>query len=200
MPNITITAQPPAAGGSQFHVDDGVDFDVEIKIDTDDAQTFGITLVPDPYPYTSPRGELDVWGSVDSWIDGDGARFLRLVDSDARFDITRAIVSAAREARDSDRTATRTLELDLELFFPVESLAEDSVEDDVLALWRDGAGRDDVAATLAPGHVGWDEPARNAGVARRGGIPQVLAGIYWRAYARIGREIAAALVADGGAS
>lgn len=196
MPNIIVTVQPPAAGGSQFH-DDGVDFDVEIKIDTDDAQTFGITLVPDPY---TTSHDLDVWGSVDSWIGGDGARFLRLVDSDARHDITRAIVSAALEARDSDRTATRTLELDLELFFPTESLAEDSVEDDVFELWRDGAGRDDLAATLAPGHIGWDEPARNAGVARRDNIPQVLAGIYWRAYARIGREIAAALVADGGAS
>jgi hypothetical protein len=48
-------------------------------------------------------------------------------------------------------------------------------------------GRDVVIATLAPGHVAWDEGAINAGAAKLVGIPDEHHEAYYAAYARAAR-------------
>lgn len=49
-------------------------------------------------------------------------------------------------------------------------------------------GREVVIATLAPGHLGWDEAAINAAAHRVDGVPDSLKDVYYRAYARAARE------------
>ncbi len=45
-------------------------------------------------------------------------------------------------------------------------------------------GVDAVRACQRPGHVGWDESAINAGVARIVGVPEELESAYYAAYAK----------------
>lgn len=69
----------------------------------------------------------------------------------------------------------------------VITLAEsDGVEDVNTVL--DEQGIDVVIATLAPGHVAWDEAAINAGVAEQQNVPREHRELYYSNYARAARE------------
>ena len=54
-------------------------------------------------------------------------------------------------------------------------------------------GRDAVVATLAPGHLAWDEEAINAGAAGSRGIAREDESAYYEAYARAARQQAEAI-------
>ena len=58
-------------------------------------------------------------------------------------------------------------------------------------------GIEALAATLAPGHLGWDEPAAAAGAARTQGVPDGLHVAYYEAYEAAARELATTLIAEG---
>lgn len=57
-------------------------------------------------------------------------------------------------------------------------------------------GRDVVIATLKPGHLGWDEGARNAGVAQMQKVPSQHEEAYYEAYAEAGRARAEMVAFD----
>lgn len=57
-------------------------------------------------------------------------------------------------------------------------------------------GPDVVAATLQPGHVGWDEGAINAGAARLSGVPTEHEEAYYEAYAAAARTRAEEVAAE----
>lgn len=58
-------------------------------------------------------------------------------------------------------------------------------------------GIDVVRATLAPGHVGWDEGAINAGAAAIVGVPDDLHADYYAAYRDAAAALARKLAATG---
>jgi hypothetical protein len=76
------------------------------------------------------------------------------------------------------------------------------IPDDLAGAWNKGIdagaadaetvlreqGRDAVVATLAPGHVGWDEAAVNAHAHRVDKIPEHLKEVYYRGYAMGARD------------
>lgn len=69
---------------------------------------------------------------------------------------------------------------------------QDGIEDVETVLAEQGLAV--VRATLAPGHVGWDEGAINAGVAELRHVPPEYHEAYYRAYAESARERAEELV------
>lgn len=57
-------------------------------------------------------------------------------------------------------------------------------------------GIEAVRATLAPGHLDWDEGAINAGAAQFVGVPEALRADYYEAYRIAARELAVELSLD----
>lgn len=69
----------------------------------------------------------------------------------------------------------------------------DGIEDVETVLAEQGL--DAVRATLARGHLGWDEGAINAGAHKFAGVPEEHRGAYYEAYASAARQHAEELCA-----
>jgi len=67
----------------------------------------------------------------------------------------------------------------------IELGRQDGIEDVETVLAEQGI--EAVRATLAPGHLGWDEGAINAGVAQIRGVPEEHRTAYYEEYARTAR-------------
>jgi len=144
--------------------------------------TGGVTLVPDTI-----NGGLTHYGdTLDTWLESQLAEAVAALGRRGS-EVAQAIEQACEYGE--------SVEIEVWTDDDVSRYGQADGEEDVETVLAEQE-IDVVRATLAPGHVSWDEGARSAAAHKARRVPAPLEEVYYAAYAAAGRERAAELVGD----
>lgn len=183
MTNVRITATIEATASRYVrHLRGARDYTVVVTVTAangnDRSVTGGVTIVPDPHNGGRWVGYGD---TLDTWVESP----LVMVVAGLGRTAAQAIIDACLDGETE-------VEID---HTPVDVLgAADGVAE--VETVRDEQGAHVVQATLAPGHVAWDDSARAAGAATRRKVPEALHEVYYCAFASSARSRAEEIAAE----